>query len=205
MRLPLLLALAAFAPALASAQEGPREAPAGWRWRLDDGRDTTPQIWNQGSGWHADTQNAGLWWDTTWTAKGKFAVEVEFMIYPESAGGEFGLVIGGVKLDQENPAYIKFVARRDGHYNVALRDGKLFHEIAPWKHTYRVLQPTGEGPARNLVRIQAGGSEIGFYLNGFRIFYIDRYMVKAPGMIALRLGGGIVADISKFKIEPLDN
>jgi len=205
MRLPFLMALTLFAPTLASGQNAPHEAPAGWRWRMDDGPDSTVEVWQADSGWHANTQNAGFWWDTTWVGRGKFAVEVEYLIYPESAGSEFGLVIGGVKLTEQNSTYIKFVARKDGYYNVALRDGRLFHEIAPWKHTYRVEQPTGSGPAKNLVRIQAHGSAIAFYLNGYRIFYIDRSMVKAQGMIALRIGGGIVADISKFKIEPLDN
>ncbi|MSR06117.1 MAG: hypothetical protein EXR93_03465 [Gemmatimonadetes bacterium] len=205
MRLPYLMALTVFIPVLASAQEASHTAPAGWRWRMDDGPESAVEVWQADSVWHSNTQNAGFWWDPAWVGKGRFAAEVEYLIYPESAGSEFGLIIGGVKMDEQNSSYIKFVVRSDGHYLVALRDGKLFHEIAPWKHTYRVETPSGSGPAKNVVRIQAHQSVIAFYLNGYRVFFIDRSMVKAPGQVALRMGGGIVADISKFKIEPLDN
>src|SRR6185503_4413180 len=120
MRFPSFLALSALAPALAPAQDAPHVAPAGWEWHMDDGPDTTLRVWNKGDAWRAETEKAGLWWDTTWVGKGKFAAEAEFLLYPESAGSEFGLVIGGTRMSEENPSYIKFVVRKDGYYNVAL-------------------------------------------------------------------------------------
>jgi hypothetical protein len=205
MRTHLILSFLILVAPAAPAQDAPREAPRGWRWQLDEAPDTALQVWSMAPGWHATTERPGFWWDTTMVARGRFAVEAEFHLFPDAAASEFGLAIGAANLGKPNPSYLKFVIRRDGFYTVAIREPGNYHEIAGWKHTYFVNQPGIKEPARNLVRIQAEGSAVTFYVNGRRITYVDRSMTRVDGLVAIRLGAGINAHITYLKIVPLDS
>lgn len=204
MRTPLALSFLILVAPAAPAQDTAKEAPPRWRWRLDEAPDTTLRVWTMAPGWHATTEQPGFWWDTTMVARGKFAVEAEFHVFPDAANSEFGLAIGGVNLDTPDASYLKFVVRRDGFYTVAIREPGNYHEIARWRTTYYVNQPSSTESSKNLVRIQASASAVEFYLNKHRIMYVDRSMTRAEGLVAIRLGAGMNAHITGFRIEPLD-
>ena len=204
MRTHLALSFLILGASAALAQDAPKEAPRGWRWRLDEAADSALQVWSMAPGWHATTEQPGFWWDTTMVARGKFAAEAEFHLFPNAAASEFGLAIGGANLDKASPSYLKFVIRRDGFYTVAVREPGNYHEIAGWKHTYHVNQPSSAESGKNLVRIQADASVVAFYVNGHRVTYVDRSMVRVDGLVVIRLGAGINAHITGLRIEPLD-
>lgn len=203
MRTQRILPLLILVGSMARAQDTPKEAPRGWRWQLDEAPDTALQVWSMAPGWHATTEHAGFWWDTTMVARGRFAVEAEFHLFPDAAATEFGLAIGVANLDKPTSTYLKFVVRRDGSYTVAIREPGNYHEIAR-KQTHYVNQPSSTEPAKNLVRIQAHRGSVAFYVNGHQLMYVDRSMTKADGLVAIRLGPGINAHITGLRVEPLD-
>lgn len=203
MRISLALPFLILAATAAPAQDAPKEAPPGWRWQLDDAPGTALQVWSMTPGWHATTEQPGFWWDTTMVASGKFAVEAEFHLFPDAAATEFGLAIGVTNLGKPTASYLKFVVRRDGFYSVAIREPGNYHEMDR-KHSHFVNQPGSKEPAKNVVRIQAHRREVVFYINGHRVTYVDRSITRAEGLVAIRLGAGINAHITGFRIEPLD-
>jgi len=199
----VLLAAALAAPATARAQDEKRESPPNWRWHLEKEQDTTVRIWSMPPGIRLNPSYGGLWWDTTMVAKGNFAVDLVFDIYPDAANTGIGVIIGGKNLDTMEPTYLLFQIRQDGFYMIALRDKKLYHEIAPWKHLYQVNAPGETQPGRNVLRIEAGPSAIAFFSNGTRVQYEYRSMIKPEGIVGLRAGGSMDAQIVTFKILPL--
>ncbi len=198
-----LLAAAVAAPATLSAQDDAHVPAAGWRARMDGSADTTVVLWAEGTGWHVNPERGGIWWNPEMVATGKFLVEAEILILPGSAATGVGIFIGGRDLDTDTPTYLTFVIRQDGYYTIALRDKKLYHEIAPWKHTYHVNGP-GESPGRNVIQIEVNGSALAFFANGTREQYLYRSMVKPEGIVGLRVGGGTDAQVTRLTITPLD-
>ena len=113
----LLVALAVVPVAVAAAvipPGGQLKTPEDWKWRLDEPAAMSPggkmeagQWWfvAMPPGWHVTMGPGGLVYHPAYRASGRFVVESELFLFPDSSDEGVGLFVGGQSLgDQESPA-----------------------------------------------------------------------------------------------------
>jgi hypothetical protein len=181
------------------------QTPTDWKWRTDTPAKVTAEsklspdaffFVAMPPGWHITMGPGGLLYPTGRSATGNFTLEAQIFLFPGDSQEAYGLFFGGKSIeDGSAPEYTAFVARRDGRAGVIKSAG---HEVSGgWIPNDAVLpHPGGEGTAKNILRVEVGGTEVIYSANGKEVGRSPRSSVQTDGVFGFRVGKGVNLHIS---------
>lgn len=182
--------------------------PKDWKWRLDIGANVVEAVEPQGNdlrfvtmapGWHITSRAGALLYHGGYQARGNFSIEAEVFLFPGDSTDEYGVFLGGSGLEYGDvPAYVAFVARRDGSVAVIRRGGAS--PIVDWKATEVVVRQSGESPAKNILRVDVNPVEIVFSANGKEALKLPRAGIATDGQFGFRVGKSINLHASRLDV-----
>ena len=193
---------------------GQLKTPSDWKWRVDEGTAKVVETEPKGNetyfvamppGWHVTTAPAVLLYHSDHQAKGNFVVEAEIFLFPGETQEEYGIFLGGKYLTpSERPSYIAFVARRDGQGAIRRGTGE---PIVAWKPNDAIAPQSGKDAMKNVLRVEAGPTEVVFSANGKEVARIARTSTNLDGHFGFRFGKGVNAHASRldvtYKLAPV--
>jgi hypothetical protein len=207
--------VAGFVSALAlltSSTSAQLQTPTDWKWRTDaPARVTaesklTPDTWHfvaMPPGWHITMGPGGLLYPAGKTASGNFVLQAEIFLFPGGGQQEYGLFLGGqaVEPDAPNTQYLAFVARRDGQAAVLRRTSSGFAPVVDWKANDAAVAHTGgDGPVKNVLRVEVGPTDVAYSANGKEIARVPRAGLTTDGVFGFRVGKDVNLHISTFDV-----
>jgi len=201
----LLFALMIAVPlALAAAVVPPGtqlKTPEDWKWRLDESATMSPsgkmdagQWWfvAMPPGWHVTMGPGGLLYHPGYRASGRFIVESELFLFPDSSDEGVGLFVGGQSLgDQESPVYTSLLLRKDGSASVVRRTGGALTPIADWAAVDGVRPHGGKDAEKHSVRVEADSATLTFLVDGMKVAAVPRANASPDGHFGFRIGRGV--------------
>lgn len=184
--------------------------PPGWKWVTDrpatmvdtekQAQESPERLWfvQMPPGFHITMGPGGNLFDPSVVAAGRFDVESEFFLFPGESGSEYGLFIGGQRLESGGD-WIGFVARRDGSAAVTRRRGGAIELVRAWRPSGAIVPGRSEGTARNVLKVIAG-TEVVFQVNGADVARVPRDSVAIDGVVGFRVGSGVNLHVTSFDV-----
>jgi hypothetical protein len=191
------------------------EVPAGWTVRLDKpdpgvtiGSDKNAGIYfvNMTPGWHVTTGPSAIFYHPDSTASGESRIEAVIHLFePQGRHREaFGIFFGGADLDGAKQAYDYFVIRNSGEFLIKRRNGTETPVIQAWtKSTAIVPHTEGKESVRNVLAVEVGKDNVGFFINGEKVATLPRSEVRTDGIVGLRVNHHVNLHISDLSVRPL--
>ncbi len=143
-------------------------------------------------GWHVTMGPGGLVYHPAYRASGRFIIESELFLFPDSSDEGIGLFVGGQSLgDQESPTYTSLLLRKDGSASVVRRTGGALTPIADWASVDGVKSHGGKDPEKHAFRIEADTATVTFLVDGTKVAAIPRTDVAADAHFGLRIGRAV--------------
>jgi hypothetical protein len=142
-------------------------------------------------GWHVTMGPGAVLSDSTHRAEGRFVVEAEIFLFPNSGPAEYGIVLGRRGLE-----WTGFLARRDGNAAIVRRGQTGTMDLVAWEAHDSVPQP-GTDPARVVLRVEAEADSTRFLVNGQRVGSVPRTSA-VDGAFGLRVGPGVNVHVSRL-------
>jgi hypothetical protein len=201
----LLLAALAVVPVAVAAEVippgGQLKTPDEWRWRLDEPATMSPggkmeagQWWfvAMPPGWHVTMGPGGVVYHPAYRGSGRFIVDSELFLFPDSSDEGVGPFVGGQSLgDQESPAYTSLLLRKDGSAAVVRRAGGAVTTVANWAAVEGVKPHGGKDAEKHAFRIEADTATVTFLIDGTKVAAIPRADAAAEGHFGLRIGRAV--------------
>jgi hypothetical protein len=189
------------------------QTPTGWKWRTDTPATLAPVGGEPADdrlffvamppGWHVTTGPGTLLHHPDYQGRGSFVVEAEIFLFPGDSQEGYGVFVAGRSLDEaaSTPAYLAFLARRDGRAGVFERSAAGLVPVADWMANDAVVPHAGgEGTAKNVLRVEVGPAEIAFSANGKPITVIPRGDRAPEGHIGFRIGPRVNLHASRLDV-----
>lgn len=142
-------------------------------------------------GWHVTMGPGAVLADAAHRAEGRFVVESEIFLFPNSSAAEYGIVLG-----RNGSEWTGFLARRDGTAGIMHRKAARETPLVTWAAYDSVPQPGAE-PARVTFRVEAERDSTHFLVNGQRIGAIPR-TGAVDGVFGIRVGPGVNVHVSRL-------
>lgn len=186
--------------------------PGDWRWRQDtpstlvQGQDVPAGAWRfvgMPPGWHITTGPGVLLFPAAdGTVSGNYALEAEVFLFPGESQEEYGIFIGGDKLDVAEPAdYTAFVLRRDGHAAVLSRQAGKTVSAAEWaRHEAVVPGAAGDDPVKNVLRVEIDAANATLTVNGTTVVTVPRQRLRTDGCFGFRVGKDMNLHVSTLDL-----
>jgi hypothetical protein len=207
-RVLLLAASFAFASPLSAQQhltggnEGMR--PLGWQVRYDKGEHAahgadSVAFAQMTPGFHVTTGGAAaILWHADSTARGDFAVESTIFLFPTKGRDRegYGLLVGGADLAGAGQRYTYFLLRNDGMFLVKQRTGEQTRTLTDWTALPAIARQSGEGAAKNVLRVEATGATVRFLVNGTEAVVLSRAQASPDGVFGVRVNHAVNAHVS---------
>lgn len=182
--------------------------PKEWKWRLDSAGTIVEAVEPQNNdvrfvtmapGFHITSGSASLLYHPGYQARGNFAVEAEVFLFPGDSTEEYGVFLGGSSLEPGDvPAYVAFVARRDGKVAV-IRRGAV-SPVVDWTANDAVLPQSGTGATKNILRVDVNPREIVFSANGKDALKVPRAGLAIDGQFGFRVGKNLNIHASRLDV-----
>lgn len=177
----------------------------GWALHLDRAGAAAPKFVPMGSGYHVTAGPAAVYFDSTKTASGAYAVRASFTqmkapMHPEA----YGLFVGGKNLNSDAASYTYFIVRGDGRYAVKQRNGAsdvktlLDFVASPALHT-----ADASGKATNALRIQVAADSVHFYANDKPVIALATSATgPLNGVAGFRVNHNLDVHVDGFAVTP---
>ena len=207
-----LLALAA-APLAAQGANDPTHKvaggalPAGWMGRTDRPTDklTDAKFVAMGSGFHATSGPAAIFWNPKTTVSGPFTAsttmtQTKAPMHPEA----YGIFFMGKDLDSPTQNYAYFLVRGDGKYMVNHRAGAEIHKIVPWTDSPAVVKADANGKATNKLTVDATKPDsLRLLVNGTQVAALPMsHLGKTDGLVGVRVNHNLDVHIADLTVTP---
>ena len=151
------------------------QAPKGWKVRADRSTSASDpdaagaiKFTAAGSGFHATTPQAAVFWNPANTATGAYTLKGTFtLLKPSGHTNYYGLVFGGSDLEGPAQSYLYFLVAQDGSWLVKRRNGDATTEnVAPKTPSDAVKKPDASGQSTNALEVRVLADKIEFAVNG---------------------------------------
>lgn len=200
----LMAALLPLAP-LAMPDEAPPQqgltTPGDWTWRLDEPADMAPdgktgpgQWWfvAMPPGWHITMGPGGLVYPPGYAAKGRFVVESELFLFPDSSDEGVGVFVGGESLgERDAPTYTALLLRKDGMASVVRSERGAIRTPSAWTPVEGVKPHAGKDAEKHGYRIEADTRSTTFSIDGVKVAALDSAQAAPDGRFGFRIGRGV--------------
>jgi hypothetical protein len=172
MKMTRFVSIAAFT--LITVMPLSAQAPKGWMVRADRSTSASDpdaagaiKFSAQGSGFHAVTPQAGVFWNPANVASGNYTLKGTFtLVRPSSHTNYYGLVFGGSGLDGPKQSYLYFTVAQDGSWLIKQRVGDArTNDIGRGQHQ-AVKTPDAKGTSTNALEVRVTASKIDYAVNG---------------------------------------
>ena len=193
------------------------DLPDGWMVRFDPARvrpnrptPPTPTVADvnfrvMGSGLHATSGPAGVYYKSGDEASGEYTVSVRFS-QAKSMGHEgYGIVFGGSNLQESTQNYVYFLVRpNDGGILINHRSSDAAPtKLVGWEIHAAVGAEDTDGKAANALEVRVTDDAVHFMANGEEVSVLSRAELGdavTDGQIGLRINHNLDLHISEFAI-----
>jgi hypothetical protein len=199
----ILLAIAAIAAGTARAQ-----TPQGWKLRADQSRDAADpdqagaiQFTTRGSGFHALTPQAAVFWHPTNTATGDYSVKGSFtLLKPSSHPNYYGIVFGGRALEGSEQSYLYFLVAQNGTWLIKRRDGDGTQNIVGRTASPAVRQLDASGRSANTLEVRVAADKLDFLVNDTVVHSAPKsgLLAQTDGIYGIRSNHDLDVQIDSF-------
>ena len=176
------------------------KTPEDWKWRLDEpaamsgsGKMEAGEWWfvAMPPGWHVTMGPGGVVYHPGYRATGRFVVESELFLFPDSSDEGVGVFVGGQSLgEQESPAYTAVLLRKDGSASVVRRNvGGV--TASPWAAVDGVSPHGGKDAEKHAFRVEVDTATVTFLVDGTKVAALARANVAPDGHFGLRIGRAV--------------
>lgn len=186
--------------------------PVGWKWALDAPATLATagafksaagqfEFAHMAPGWHITMGPGAALYDPAEQATGRFILEGELILFPDASDQEYGVFVGGKRLEDEaTKEWIAFVVRADGQVAVMQRRGRETTWLTPWTaHAAAKLRVSGAS-AKNIVTVRAEPDSVRFLVNGERVTAFARAALDVDGAFGFRIGQGVNLHITNLDL-----
>jgi len=121
----------------------------------------------QGSGFHAVTPQAAVFWNPANVATGNYTLKGTFtLVRPSNHTNYYGLVFGASGLEGPKQTYLYFTVAQDGTWLIKQRVGDVrTNDVARAAHA-AVKTPDAKGTSTNLLEVRVTAGKIDYAVNG---------------------------------------
>ena len=161
------LAIAVVAPLAAQTTKG---------WKLRADRSTSAadpdaagaiKFSAMGTGFHAVTPQAAVFWNPANTAAGNYTLKGTFtQVKPSSHTNYYGLVFGGQNLENSMQNYLYFTVGQDGSWLIKHRDGDVNTQTISRGANAAVKRLDATGKSVNALEVRVMADKIDYVVNG---------------------------------------
>lgn len=203
----LVLGAAVLAAAPLQAQEAELQRPSEWKVRFD--RSGTPDsaiyFVSMPPGWHITTGPAAILYSPASTADGEFRITSTITLFdPGRRQREaYGIFFGGRDLEGPNQSYSYFLVRNTGDFLVKRRDGPGTSTVRQWSASSAIVRHEGGENAKNVLVIEARGSDVDFFVNGEKVTTVPRSDLQVTGVVGLRVNHGLNLHVTDLIVDSL--
>jgi hypothetical protein len=190
-RIVAFTALALLATASLMAQ-----SPKGWKVRADRSTSASDpdaagaiKFTTSGSGFHATTPQAAVFWNPANTMTGNYSLKGTFkLLKPSGHTNYYGLVFGGSDLEGPAQSYLYFLVAQDGSWLVKRRNGEATEDVAPKKPSDAVKKPDASGQSTNALEVRVLADKIECVVNGTVVGSVPKtgQAAKTDGIYGIR-------------------
>jgi hypothetical protein len=198
-----LIALALAAPLAA-------QAPKGWLERVDRSTSAADpdapgpiKFVAMGTGFHATTPQAAVFWNPANTIAGAYSLKGTFVLQkPSGHTNYYGLVFGGADLGAAGQNYIYFLVAQDGTFIVKHRAGEQTHDVQPATKNAAVKQPGADGKSTNALEVRVAGNTISYVVNGTVVHTTPKsgMTAKTDGIVGVRVNHLLDVHVDGFTV-----
>jgi len=196
MKMNRLVSIAAFA--LVTAIPIAAQAPKDWLLRADRSASAADpdapgavRFSAQGSGFHAVTPQAAVFWNPANVATGSYTLKGTFtLVRPSDHTNYYGLVFGGSDLEGSRQTYLYFMVAQDGTWLIKQRVGDVrTNDISAKTRHPAVRTPDGSGTSTNALEVRVMPSKIDYAVNGTVVHSTPKTgaTAKTDGLYGLRV------------------
>jgi hypothetical protein len=188
------------------------QAPKGWKLRADRSTSAsdpdTPgpiQFTMMGSGYHAVTPQAAVFWQPANTVTGNYTLKGTFkLMKPSSHTNYYGLVFGGSSLEGSAQSYLYFVVAQDGTWLLKRRDGdSATRDVAPRALSDAVKRPDASGQSVNALEVRVTADKIDYVVNGRVVHSTPKtgLTMKTDGSYGIRINHALDVQVDGFAVS----
>jgi hypothetical protein len=171
------------------------QAPKGWKVRADRSTSASDpdaagaiKFVTAGSGFHATTPQAAVFWNPANTMTGNYTLKGTFkLLKPSGHTNYYGLVFGGSELEGANQNYLYFLVAQDGSWLVKRRTGEATEDVVRKTPNDAVKKPDGSGQSTNALEVRVQADKIEFAVNGTVVGSVPKAQAsKTDGLYGIR-------------------
>ncbi len=185
------LALLALAPLQA-------QSPQGWKVRADRSMSASDpdaagaiKFVTMGTGFHATTPQAAVFWNPANSATGTYSLKGTFtLVRPSGHTNYYGLVFGGTDLEGPAQNYIYFMVGQDGTWLLKRREGNTStQDLAGRAASPAVKVPDASGKSTNALEVRVMADKIDYLVNGTLVHTMPKSgpTAKTDGLYGVRV------------------
>ena len=172
MKMNRLVSIVAFT--LVTAIPIGAQAPKDWLLRADRSANAADpdapgavRFSAQGSGFHAVTPQAAVFWNPANVATGNYTLKGTFtLVRPSNHTNYYGLVFGASGLEGPKQTYLYLTVAQDGTWLIKQRVGDVrTNDVARAAHA-AVKTPDAKGTSTNLLEVRVTAGKIDYAVNG---------------------------------------
>jgi len=193
------------------AVPGFAQAPRNWLVRADRSTSATDpdaagniKFSSTGTGFHAITPQAAVFWNPENTASGRYSLKGTFTLTkPSGHTNYYGLVFGGKDLGGSQQSYLYFLVAQDGTWLLKKRDGdRSTADVAPRALNAAVKKPDAQGKSVNALEVRVGASSVEYFVNGTLVTTTPRTgaVANTDGIYGIRVNHLLDVQVDGFGV-----
>ncbi|MEP7307799.1 MAG: hypothetical protein ABJA98_20035 [Acidobacteriota bacterium] len=188
------------------------QGPKGWLVRAD--RSTSAldpdaagniKFTSAGTGFHAVTPQAAVFWDPANTVTGNYSLKGTFtLIKPSNHTNYYGLVFGGSDLGGPRQTYLYFLVAQDGTWLLKRREGDAStQDVAPRAVNAAVKRPDAKGQSVNALEVQVTADKMQFLINGTVVHTMPKtgLAAKTDGLYGIRVNHALEVQVDGLALS----
>lgn len=188
------------------------QAPNGWKVRADRSTSASDpdaagdiKFVTMGTGFHATTPQAAVFWNPANTATGNYTLKGTFtLMKPSGHVNYYGLVFGGGALEGSAQKYLYFMVAQDGTWLIKQRDGNTAtQDVAPKTPSDVVKKPDATGKSTNALEVRVLADRIDYLVNGTVVHTTPKtgLTAKTDGLYGLRVNHLLEVHVDGFALS----
>lgn len=156
-------------------------------------------------GFHITTSGSSLLYHPEASAEGEFVVESEGYLFSGDAPHSYGVFVGGAALGSDAATWTSFEVSPDRTWTIVARatneEGRTTVRTVAGPEPAPVALPSrSEGPARNVLRVEAGAEAVAFVVNGESVASLPRNSLSLDGVVGFRVGSALNLHLTTLTI-----
>jgi len=187
------------------------QSPKGWLVRIDRSTNATDpdasgnvKFTTVGSGFHATTPQAAVFWNPANTASGSYTLKGTFTLTkPSGHTNYYGLVFGGSDLGGPRQSYLYFLVAQYGSWLLKSREGEATQDVTRRAVNAAVKRPDASGQSVNALEVRVGADKVEYFINGTMVSTTPKTGAagKTDGLYGVRVNHLLDVQVSDLAVS----